>query len=156
RPPGAGLPGRRAEPATHLRQGRLSRAARPGAGRPAGRRPAPAHRRTEVLGGADPMIAILRALALLVLVAVLAAAPGVGPWPGDRPALAQEQVPGGALGDTSDADFWRAIRQGESFSTTLPDPKAATLIQSEGDNWRAIRNGPLSTYGAWALLGILA
>ncbi|HLT01576.1 MAG TPA: formate dehydrogenase subunit gamma [Geminicoccaceae bacterium] len=102
------------------------------------------------------MIAILRALALLVLVAALAAAPGVGPWPGDRPALAQEQVPGGALGDTSDADFWRAIRQGESFSTTLPDPKAATLIQSEGDNWRAIRNGPLSTYGAWALLGILA
>ncbi len=30
------------------------------------------------------------------------------------------------------------------------------LIQSEGENFRAARNGPLSTYGAWVLLGMIA
>ena len=36
---------------------------------------------------------------------------------------------------------------------TLPNTSAGVLIQSEGDTWRAARNGPVSTYGAWALLG---
>jgi formate dehydrogenase subunit gamma len=73
-------------------------------------------------------------------------------------ALAQEQgrPPGEALGGTSDADFWRAIRRGEEFSTSLPNEQSGVLIQSAGDNWRAIRNGPLSVYGAWALLGVIA
>src|SRR3546814_12273067 len=30
------------------------------------------------------------------------------------------------------------------------------LMHSEGENWRAIRNGPLSTWGVWLLLGIIA
>jgi formate dehydrogenase subunit gamma len=66
------------------------------------------------------------------------------------------QVPGGALGTTSDPDFWRAVRSGEGFSTALPNDRGGVLVQSEGDNWRAFRNGPLSTYGAWAMLGIVA
>jgi formate dehydrogenase subunit gamma len=104
------------------------------------------------------MIAILRVLAWLGLILMLAAGPGAGTWPGDRPALAQEQgqVPGGALGNTSTSDFWREIRRGESFTTSLPEHRGAVLIQSEGDNWRAFRNGPMSEYGAWALLGIVA
>ena len=75
------------------------------------------------------------------------------------PALTQSpvggQVPGDALGTTSDSDFWRAVRNGAAGTVSIPDKKAATLIQSEGDNWRAFRNGPLSTYGAWLLLGTL-
>ncbi len=73
-------------------------------------------------------------------------------------ALAQEQgtVPGNALGGSSDTDFWRAVRQGDSFTSSLPDDKAAVLVQSEGDNWRAFRNGPLSTYGVWLLAGFVA
>ena len=104
------------------------------------------------------MIATLRVLAWIGLIVVLAVGPGAGPWPGARPALAQEhgQVPGGALGDTSASDFWREIRRGESFTTSLPEHRGAVLIQSEGDNWRAFRNGPMSEYGAWALLGIVA
>jgi formate dehydrogenase subunit gamma len=80
------------------------------------------------------------------------------PWPQGDSAFAQEQgqVPGGSLGNSSDADLWRAIRRGENFTTSLPNDRAGVLIQSEGDNWRAFRNGPLSTYGAWALLGVVA
>jgi len=68
-------------------------------------------------------------------------------------------VPGQALGATSDAEFWRAIRQGMQGTVSIPNRQAGVLIQSEGDNWRAIRNGPMTVYGAWAMLatiGILA
>ena len=63
-------------------------------------------------------------------------------------------MPGGALGSDSDSDFWRALRQGDRGTVSIPNEQAGVLIQSEGDNWRAIRNGPLSTYGVWGLLGI--
>ena len=104
------------------------------------------------------MVASMRVLAWIGLILVLAAGLSGGPWHEGHPALAQEQgqVPGGSLGNASDPDFWRAIRRGESFTTSLPDQQAGVLIQSEGDNWRAFRNGPLSEYGAWALLGIVA
>jgi formate dehydrogenase subunit gamma len=73
-------------------------------------------------------------------------------------ALAQEEgrVPGEALGSQSDSDFWRAIRRGERGYVPIPDQQAQILIQSEGEAWRSIRNGPLSTYGVWGLLGIIA
>lgn len=64
-------------------------------------------------------------------------------------------VPGDSLGTTSDADFWRAIRLGEPATISIPDKQAAVLIQSEGEIWRNIRNGPISTYGAWLLLGVV-
>ncbi|HSM19936.1 MAG TPA: formate dehydrogenase subunit gamma [Hyphomicrobiales bacterium] len=65
------------------------------------------------------------------------------------------EVPGDALGTTSDSEFWRAVRQGDRGTVSIPDEKAARLIQSEGDNWRAIRNGPLSVYGVWVMLGMI-
>ncbi|PTW60844.1 formate dehydrogenase gamma subunit [Breoghania corrubedonensis] len=102
--------------------------------------------------------------ALLLTLAVFGAALAGGLLAG--PAQAQRQtppelqqsptgghVPGDALGTASDADLWRAVRGGVSGTVNIPDKKAALLIQSQGDNWRAFRNGPLSTYGAWALLG---
>ena len=75
-----------------------------------------------------------------------------------QPAFAQEQgrVPGETLGNTSDPEFWRAIRQGDPGTVSAPNPAAGVLIQSEGDNWRAVRNGPLSTYGVWGLIGVIA
>lgn len=54
------------------------------------------------------------------------------------------------------ADLWRGVRQGVEGTTTNINPRARTLIQSEGELWRAVRNGPLSTYGLWALGGIVA
>src|SRR3546814_13457098 len=55
----------------------------------------------------------------------------------------------------SDSDFWRAIRQGETGYVSIPNAAAGLLIQSEGDNWRAVRNGPVTVYGAWAMLGVV-
>ncbi len=60
-----------------------------------------------------------------------------------------------ALGHEAQTEFWRAIRQGESGTVSIPDKKAAQLIQSEGDNWRAYRNGPLSNYSAQAIIGMI-
>ncbi len=64
-------------------------------------------------------------------------------------------VPGYSFNGSSEADFWRTIRRGEQGVTSLPNPRAGVLIQSEGEAWRALRTGPISTYGAWALGGIL-
>jgi formate dehydrogenase subunit gamma len=53
------------------------------------------------------------------------------------------------------ADMWRAVRKGTVGSVTIPDHKAATLIQSEGENFRIVRNGPVSVWGAWLLLAVV-
>jgi formate dehydrogenase subunit gamma len=66
------------------------------------------------------------------------------------------EVPGQSLGVKSDADLWRYVRTGNAGSTQMKNELSAVMIQSEGDNWRAFRNGPLSTYGAYGLGGILA
>ena len=67
----------------------------------------------------------------------------------------QGQVPGSALGNASDADLWRALRQGERGTVSIPNKQAGVMIQSEGESWRLVRNGPLSTYGVWVLLGTI-
>jgi formate dehydrogenase subunit gamma len=73
-------------------------------------------------------------------------------------ALAQEQgaVPGNTLGNASDTDFWRAVRRGNEGTVAGGNPRAGVMIQSEGELWRAARNGPLSTYGVWILVGMIA
>jgi formate dehydrogenase subunit gamma len=72
-------------------------------------------------------------------------------------AQAQEggEVPGGSLGSTSDSEIWRQLRRGIQGTVSIPNKQAGVLIQSEGEDWRAFRNGPLSTYGAWAMLGVV-
>ncbi len=65
-------------------------------------------------------------------------------------------VPGGHLGTASDAEIWRAVRRGMRGKVSIPDQQAGVLIQSEGDNWRAWRNGPITTGGAWGMLGVIA
>ena len=66
------------------------------------------------------------------------------------------QVPNAALGANSDSEIWRAVRRGIQGNVSIPDKAAGTLIQSEGDNWRAWRNGPLTVYGAWVMLVMVA
>lgn len=101
-----------------------------------------------------------KALGLVGLILVLAYAVTIG-FGGtlyfDHAAQAQQSgtVPGQSLGGASDAEIWRALRQGESGMVSIPDKKSGVLIQSEGENWRAIRNGPLSTYGVWGMLGMI-
>ncbi len=65
-------------------------------------------------------------------------------------------VPGGHLGVSSDAEIWRAVRQGIQGNVSIPDKQAGVMIQSEGENWRAWRNGPITTGGVWGILGTIA
>jgi formate dehydrogenase subunit gamma len=65
------------------------------------------------------------------------------------------EVPGGVLGSSSNSDTWRAIRKGIQGTVSIPDKKAGQLVQSEGDNWRALKNGPVSTWGVIAMVGML-
>jgi formate dehydrogenase subunit gamma len=97
---------------------------------------------------------VFRSLLFLFALALGAAAlPGPTLAAGEEPAAGQ--VPGGSLGNNSDADFWRALRQGQPATINIPDREAAVLIQSEGENWRNIRNGPISTIGGWLLIGVI-
>ncbi len=76
----------------------------------------------------------------------------------DQPAFAQApgEVPGNSLGNTSDSEFWRAVRSGEQGSVSIPDKKAGVMVNSEGEAWRNLRNGLLSSTGIWILLGTIA
>ncbi len=64
-------------------------------------------------------------------------------------------VPGDALGNTSDSEMWRAVRKGVRGTVSISDQNAAQLVQSEGDNWRAFRNGPLVRWGTYVLAGMV-
>jgi formate dehydrogenase subunit gamma len=64
--------------------------------------------------------------------------------------------PPNALGDMSKSDEWRKVRQGLRGDVSIPNKQAGVLIQSDGENFRNLRNGPLSTYGSWLLLGVIA
>jgi formate dehydrogenase subunit gamma len=70
-----------------------------------------------------------------------------------QPGPVDGEVPGDALGSTSDAEIWRAVRHGLSGTVSIPDKKAATLVQSEGEVWRLIRTGPFFDYLGMAMLG---
>ena len=101
-----------------------------------------------------------KSLSIVLVAAALHLAPAVltGSAHFDNPAAAQSggNVPGDSLGNSSDAQLWREIRKGKQGNVSIQDKKAGVMIQSEGESWRSIRNGPLSTYGAWAVLGIIA
>ncbi len=64
-------------------------------------------------------------------------------------------VPGDTLGTTSDAEMWRAVRRGVSGTVTIPDQKAAVLVQSDGETWRLLRNGPLFDYLGLVMIATL-
>jgi formate dehydrogenase subunit gamma len=55
------------------------------------------------------------------------------------------------------SDVWRAARQGNEGYTAQTGPYVTnTLINNSGQNWRQWRNGPLTTYGGWLLVGVIA
>ncbi|MEO0619315.1 MAG: formate dehydrogenase subunit gamma [Pseudomonadota bacterium] len=89
-----------------------------------------------------------------------------------------------SLGTSSDSDFWRKLREGQSGYTRDQGTAAGQAIRApagrlnteaeiraakqsggalsrvtspniSGDGWRAIRSGPLPTYGAMAMGGIV-
>ena len=95
---------------------------------------------------------LLAVLSILVF-AVVAGFTG-SPTLSVQPVAAQSggQVPGGWSGSTSDAEFWRAIRKGVRGTVSIPDKKAAQLVQSDGDEFRAFRNGKMASSGVNAMI----
>ena len=58
-------------------------------------------------------------------------------------------------GGNYDKELWGELRRGAQGTVSIPDKKAGVLVDSSGETWRALRNGPLPTYGAYALGGML-
>ena len=62
----------------------------------------------------------------------------------------------GTLGGTSDSEVFRALRYGSADVTVSSrSPAAEVLIQDGGMWWLEFRQGPLLTYGAWTMGGML-
>jgi formate dehydrogenase subunit gamma len=60
-------------------------------------------------------------------------------------------------GDTNPrADYWREVRKSQKGYTAVVGPETDVLIQSRGQLWREVRNGPVATFGAVLVLGIIA
>ena len=72
----------------------------------------------------------------------------------DAAAPLTEQL--GTLGGASDPDLWRGLRfDSADITTQAKGPAANVLIQDGGMWWLEFRNGPLTTYGPMALLGMI-
>ncbi len=65
-------------------------------------------------------------------------------------------VPGKALGNKSDADFWRQVRRGKSFNLSGTAIGTPVLIQSYSEQWLLFRNGPLTKWGGILILSTLS
>ncbi len=103
--------------------------------------------------------ALLAAPLLTLLGADLANAqssvrPPAGAVTNAAPPKADANEPGGR-GAIPNDDLWGGIRKGAQGTVTIPDKKAGVLVQSGGETWRNFRNGPLVTYGAYAMGGVL-
>lgn len=64
-------------------------------------------------------------------------------------------LPGGTRGFSSDADYWRGVREGVNGTVSIPDTLAGTLVQSDGWSWRKFRSGPFFDYLGMGILGTL-
>lgn len=54
------------------------------------------------------------------------------------------------------AEFWRTVRQGNTGYSAVQGRESNVLIQNGGQNWRQIRTGPVTVFGGWALVGVIA
>ncbi|MEM7743177.1 MAG: formate dehydrogenase subunit gamma [Pseudomonadota bacterium] len=60
-------------------------------------------------------------------------------------------------GPNSSATIWGKVRDGQTFTTSLPDPNSAFLVQDGGIGWLDWRTkgGPLQVYGGYGLLAMI-
>ncbi|MDA8030662.1 MAG: formate dehydrogenase subunit gamma, partial [Alphaproteobacteria bacterium] len=66
-------------------------------------------------------------------------------------AQAQSQNAGGAEKNPR-ANFWRAVRIGESGYSAVAAGESGVFINNGGQNWRQMRNRIISAYGGWGIL----
>jgi formate dehydrogenase subunit gamma len=58
----------------------------------------------------------------------------------------------------NNAPVWREVRSGQSpyTNSTVQGRETNVLVQSWGETWRQIRNGPVTFWGGWLVVGVLA
>jgi formate dehydrogenase subunit gamma len=96
------------------------------------------------------------ALALTLLALALPAAAQVsGQQPQPQQQINTRERPLYGLTNPSDAQLLREL-QGAQGNVTIPDQRAAVLIQPQGRNWRATMEGTVRTLGTWLILGMVA
>jgi formate dehydrogenase subunit gamma len=71
---------------------------------------------------------------------------------------AQEQAQRQQLQPGNNAPVWRDVRGGDNpYQTTqVRGVESAVLMQPRGETWRQLRNGPVTIYGGWLLVLIMA
>ena len=98
---------------------------------------------------------LLFVLLAFVFAGAAAAQEGPGPMPAE-PVKALQQRQAAQPGNNNEA--WRQARSGDPryTTTTVTGRETDVLIQSWGDTWRRIRNGPVTFYGGWLLVLVIA
>lgn len=58
----------------------------------------------------------------------------------------------------NNAPVWRDVRGGDNpYQTTqVRGPETTVLVQTQGETWRQLRNGPITQYGGWLILLVVA
>lgn len=57
----------------------------------------------------------------------------------------------------NNAPVWREVRkEGQEYVTTVKGRETGVLVQSAGETWRQIRNGPVTVWGGFAILIVIA
>lgn len=95
--------------------------------------------------------------AACVLFAWLAVALPV--WAANADSSAREQAQRQAVQPFNNAPVWRDVRSGEvnPYQTTqVRGTETNVLIQTEGEIWRQLRNGPITIYGGWLIVAVIA
>lgn len=54
------------------------------------------------------------------------------------------------------ANFWGAVREGVSGTTTVQGQERGVLIQNSGQNWREVRNGPVASISPYVFAAVVA
>jgi len=71
---------------------------------------------------------------------------------------ASEQVQRQQSQPLNNAPVWRDVRGGDNanLTTQVRGIETTVLVQTEGEVWRQIRNGPITVYGGWLLVLVVA
>ena len=73
------------------------------------------------------------------------------------PAASQSQQERAQTQPGNNAPVWRGVRQeGQEHYTSIKGRETGVLIQSAGETWRRIRNGPMTFYGGWLVVLVVA
>lgn len=56
----------------------------------------------------------------------------------------------------NNAPTWREVRSGKEAITTVRGRETGVLVQTYGQTWRQLHNGPITIYGGWLVVLIVA